>query len=1248
VLSGEGLAVAGLRLEAVEFVDLTRWRWALTDDSGVLLADHEVRLDASSWQFAAFADLVGYLSWQAAPDQQVRDEARIVAGLGEWIGAAVFGPVAAAMVRARPVTVRVAAQAGAEELLARPLELAHAGGRPLAVQDVTLVMETDPGDGAGGAVPVGERLRMLGLFSLPEGRQPLNLRRERYSMVQLFQRIAREGKAADVRVLQYGVTRERLRDVLGETEGWDVVHVSGHASPGQLLLETDEGKPEWVSAEQLADLLDAARGRLKLVTISACWSAAVAVAEQRRVLGLPVQDQAAPERAGGSHDANPVPASLATKLARRLGCAVLAMRYPVTDEFAAALSEKLYELLAGEGKPLPEAVGTTLLELAPGSDGSGPGGIVFPALSVATPALFGGSALGLRLAAPDHGKPERDDAVTGTMAGFPPQPARFVGRTGVMTRANAALAARSGVPGVVLQGMPGGGKTACALELAYGQAHAFDRLIWYKAPDEGTDVSGALDDLAHTLERYFDDFQMARALAEENQLTAFLPRLTELMERNRLLLVIDNAESLLTTDGQWHDEQWGAVTGALAAHAGPGRLILTSRRAPVGLAGLRAEAVDALSADEAMLLARELRNLDALVRGDVTGIGGGAAQELARHALDAARGHPKLLEFADGQAADPEWLADLVKAGDQAWRKLGRPPREFSAAGEPTIPGEDYLDVLAAWTRVVTQTLAPGERELFWFLCCLEERDRERATLDGSWAGLRAALGRDGQPPGLGEALSVLAARGLAAIRAEADAGESYAIHPAVGDAGRARAGKPFQGAVDAEASRYWAGVFSRATGGTDEATDTGLLVRAGLAAVPYLMRQEQWMAAAVMLERAFNRDPSKSNASAMRLAAGQIAAREKQAFGLLARMLMVIDKRDPDRLMRGYMETAVTRGDYSAAALAAMWLVDFCWRRGRIDEASQLADTMIGYTRQAGHGPWTVLADEAQRLQVVSATGQQADYVLAEVQRLRIHMESLPAVPGQDEVVPRWQVREMLLDVGRNAARQLECWQEALDLNAEIIASKQGRNAPAPDIARARFSDYYPLLQRGRAEEALSLLQECRKVAEDADDNALLGITFAGLADVESALGHGDAAIRLTHDALRYKYRAENVIHIANSYHRLGDYLLGHARQPAAALTCHLAAALIGALTGAEGADDSVNSAAIDLREAGDDAAPPADAADLCRRLADIPGTDLTRLLKKLKKDSTDTDATDQDLRTLIARARALAAAPPKHDNPA
>jgi hypothetical protein len=162
-----------------------------------------------------------------------------------------------------------------------------------------------------------------------------------------------------------------------------------------------------------------------------------------------------------------------------------------------------------------------------------------------------------------------------------------------------------------------------------------------------------------------------------------------------------------------------------------------------------------------------------------------------------------------------------------------------------------------------------------------------------------------------------------------------------------------------------------------------------------------------------------------------------------------------------------------------------------------------------------------------------------------------------------------------------------------------------------------------------------------------LLGMTLAGLADVESARGHGEAAIRLTHDALRYKYLAGNVIGVAVSYHNLGDYLLGHRRQPAAALASHLAAALICSLTGAEGADDSVRAAAIDLREAGADAAPPTDAAALGRQLGEIPGTDLTLLLKAISP-AKDLAASGQVLRALVARARALAAVPPEPDNPA
>src|SRR4051794_19320456 len=96
-----------LRLEAREWQSAAHWRWVLTEPGGRLLADHEVRLDEGCWQYAAFRDLRGYLRWRVSPDRRIAHEAEIVAEVGEWIGAEVFGAVGPAMVAQRPATVRV-------------------------------------------------------------------------------------------------------------------------------------------------------------------------------------------------------------------------------------------------------------------------------------------------------------------------------------------------------------------------------------------------------------------------------------------------------------------------------------------------------------------------------------------------------------------------------------------------------------------------------------------------------------------------------------------------------------------------------------------------------------------------------------------------------------------------------------------------------------------------------------------------------------------------------------------------------------------------------------------------------------------------------------------------------------------------------------------------------------------------------------------------------------------------------------
>jgi hypothetical protein len=92
---------------------------------------------------------------------------------------------------------------------------------------------------------------------------------------------------------------------------------------------------------------------------------------------------------------------------------------------------------------------------------------------------------------------------------------------------------------------------------------------------------------------------------------------------------------------------------------------------------MRTLAVDVLSVDETLLLARELPHLSALMDGNLSDVKPDVARQLAARALEATRGHPKLLELADAQAAYPERLLNLTDATDAAWREAGDVERSW-------------------------------------------------------------------------------------------------------------------------------------------------------------------------------------------------------------------------------------------------------------------------------------------------------------------------------------------------------------------------------------------------------------------------------------------------------------------------------------------------------------------------------------------------------------------------------------------
>ena len=408
---------------------------------------------------------------------------------------------------------------------------------------------------------------------------------------------------------------------------------------------------------------------------------------------------------------------------------------------------------------------------------------------------------------------------------------------------------------------------------------------------------------------------------------------------------------------------------------------------------------------------------------------------------------------------------------------------------------------------------------------------------------------------------------------------------------------------------------------------------------MPYLLRLGQRGLALTLLEQVLHRDWSPATIAALLPVLHQIAdaaqgSDDETCAGLLvARALEDIDPDASTRQLRSLLTAAIERGNYAEASAISAYLIDNYGQAGRLTEALTLAGEKAEYTRRAGLGPWTQLLDERIRLQILSQQGHN-DQVLAEVTQLRQQIAELPEQSDQAETALPYNVREGILDTGRYAARQLERWEDALALNAEVSESEEHRGASALEIARSRFNDYGPLLRLGRIGEARSLLLDCREIDEREHNTQGLGKDLGALADVEDKAGHGQDAIDLERNALRYGYLTGEVDAIAGSHHNLGNYLARHAADHRQALAHHLAAALLRILTGIEGADVSLAAAAGDLARLPDGASAPVSVSALCGIVGEVPGVHLDRLLTQLADPTAIQDALD----ALLTQARALA----------
>ena len=1111
-----------LNLAVADYTDAHHWYWRLTDADGRYLADREVKLNPADAEYEGFLDLPRYLAIHAAPDRRREDEARLVRQVGVWMGREFYGPIGDKILDAgTPAIVRVLVPQEAAGLLYRPWELGYVRGKPLALQDVTLIFEVPGETAAVKHVAVGERLRILAVFSLPVNADALNLRQERYELARTIRAIGQQGHAIDLRVLQYGVTRDSLKEVLEEGKGWDVIHFSGHGLEAHLALEKPDGTVDLVPSNDLVKLLRPARGRLKWVTLSACLSAAATVEETLRWLRVEPKAGPAPTAATGQLQ------TVARALVQSLDCAVLAMRYPVGDQFAIDLGRGLFVGVLEKGQSLARALQVTLPKATDGPS--------VHANAVATPTLFGGYAAKLELPVPDGEAPVRLG-----LAHFPDEPERFVGRVGLLTKARAALARESGSTGVLFYGMSGGGKTACALELAYQyqDIKRFPHFVWFGAPKGDSDISGALIGFARQWDIQVDVPEMslvAMTNADDAKFAASLPLLSHFLEQRSVLMVLDNLESLLRENGQWRDPRWEKLMAALVNHRGQSRVVLTSRIRPQPHDSRVLELpVHSLTLQEAALLMRQSPNLGALLRDP-------KHRALVHRTLKLVQGHPELLRLAEVQAGSPEALAghlERAAAGTAGDAKL----EAFFRTGESALDASEFLSALHGWTRSVAGTLSEGACGLFYRLCCLEEEDRKEPIIKMIWGDAASHAGE------------VMAAGLLDA---------AYRIHPGVAEAGREEAALALRDSVDVEMAKFWIAVFRMAE---QKETEGGgvLVLRAGRSAVPYLMRQRRWGEATRLLENVFRRDQSPATVAEILpqlLRVTELTDGTEMGLrsaGVFAGALAVAGRTDEAAArMQTVEQQAVDLGQFRLASTVASGLVNLLRAAGHLDKALTAAERMKDHTRKAGLGRWTQLGDELRRLQILNELGRYEE-VLTTVQTWWEEMSTWPQSSGEDETAPPWNTTEVLLATGQTAALGLQRFEEALSLNAEIVRVTVDRGATRLEVAKTRFNDYSPLLRLQRHSEASSLLYQCLAIFEADGGITELSFAHSAFADLESEFRHFPEAVRHQSAALRIGQSVLEPGDCAINHFNLARYLMSSHADRRVALAHRLASALI------------------------------------------------------------------------------------------
>ncbi|WP_239341651.1 TIR domain-containing protein, partial [Frankia sp. CiP3] len=538
--------------------------------------------------------------------------------------------------------------------------------RPLVLHPSVWLHRTVTGLGPTPAMGIAGPLRILAVIASPErgGGVLLDYEAELARILDAVEPARRNG-AAYVRILNGG-SRSAIRTAL-QQERFHILHISCHARPGHLVLETNDGDADPIDTEAFAEQVLVPKRGVPLVVLAGCSTALTSPTSHpnRR----PGDDTEAQGNAGGGG------ADLLPGLARGLLAhgvpAVLAMTAPVSDLYATDLVSRLYRELSGRADPDPlaaladarQAVEGERVDLPPSDRRAGLAEWATPALFLRGPSLplYDPTAAFETIVEP--AEPTLAGGITVRRVG------EFVGRRSELRALTRAL--RGATAGVVLHGLGGVGKSTLAAELVAALGEQAGLVVSLSGPV-------AVDQILTTIAAELADWCFARNIDEadvrhrlidvlRSGQTPWRQRLDRLAQHLlpavAVTLLLDNAEDTLTPAGTaaghtFLDDQLAAFLGAWTGLPGRAKLLVTSRfPLPVDRTTARRlhhHHLGPLSVPEARKLLWRLPQLDAL-----------SPAEQARAIADVG-GHPRTLEYLDallagGQARFDD-IADKLEA----------------------------------------------------------------------------------------------------------------------------------------------------------------------------------------------------------------------------------------------------------------------------------------------------------------------------------------------------------------------------------------------------------------------------------------------------------------------------------------------------------------------------------------------------------------------------------------------------------